>query len=240
MYRRLPLSVVLALGLLSVASPASANRWLAWLEELSGPGPFKGPTFSVELRCFSDVDTNRKLRRCDFDRHDVMWTIENETSIMDDRPKGYSGDTSLVAVRGLAYVPVGQLFPGLRHSDRRSRAKAVFQQVSVGVGAGVYIISGDTTVESPILLPVLPVRLKVLPVELLVQLCRPQARQTSTVGEVGFSRRLGRAVEYRIGFDYTIAAPNPADFRTAIPQNRRELLDTYSIQIDLGRLFDLF
>lgn len=141
--------------------------------------------------------------------------------------------------RGLAYVPVSQL-TSLRNRPRESTARAVFQQVSVGIGAGAYVISGDATVESPVLLPVMPVRVKVLPIELIVQWCKPKARATATTDQVSRARRLERALEYRAGFDFTLAAPNPADFRTAIPEPRREWLETYSLQVDLGRLLDIF
>lgn len=45
-------SVVIAMFLVGLMpSDASANKWFAWLEELSGPGPFKGNTLRFDVYC---------------------------------------------------------------------------------------------------------------------------------------------------------------------------------------------
>jgi hypothetical protein len=224
-------TVLLAFVLtLLIPTTASANKYLAWLEELSGPGPFKGPTVSFEIRCFSKDPDYARLGLCRYDRSDTLVTIDGELSIMDDRPKGYSGDTSLVATRGIAYVPLG-----LKAAEG-STLRAALQQTAVGAGLGLLVVSGDTTIESPVLLPVLPIRFKVLPIELFIQIFSSGRRVVARTSDVSIWRRLGRAVEYRAGWDYTLAAPDPSDFRTAIPEGKREFLGTTSIQIDIGKL----
>src|SRR5688500_4173701 len=51
---------------LAAASPAAAGiaDWLAWIEELSGPGPFHGYTASVDrLACWSEPIGGGPLQR---------------------------------------------------------------------------------------------------------------------------------------------------------------------------------
>ena len=51
--RRLYVSLVLA-GLFQMLSPAPAQAWWEWLDELSGPKGLKGPQFEARLACFGN------------------------------------------------------------------------------------------------------------------------------------------------------------------------------------------
>ena len=49
--------IFVCICLLSFAQPADARSkwWLSWLDELSGPGPFKGQTFVAEIWCVAKL-----------------------------------------------------------------------------------------------------------------------------------------------------------------------------------------
>ena len=50
-------SVVIAMFLVGlIPSDARANKWFAWLEELSGPGPFRGNTLRFDVYCNGRLD----------------------------------------------------------------------------------------------------------------------------------------------------------------------------------------
>ena len=51
--RRLCPSLILA-GLFQMWSPAPAQAWWEWLDELSGPQGLKGPQFEARLVCFGN------------------------------------------------------------------------------------------------------------------------------------------------------------------------------------------
>ncbi|MGH7486533.1 MAG: hypothetical protein ACREMY_13185, partial [bacterium] len=50
---------LLFLFLLTAATPAQA--WWGWLEELSGPGKFRGPQFEFRLVCFGEESEAKRL-----------------------------------------------------------------------------------------------------------------------------------------------------------------------------------
>jgi hypothetical protein len=61
-----------ALFLALSARPASAGLgdWLGWLEEMSGPGPFHGPTVSFDrLACWSEPASGGRVERVAFADH---------------------------------------------------------------------------------------------------------------------------------------------------------------------------
>jgi hypothetical protein len=54
--RQIVFACVVALGVISVPQPAEAwPRWLGFLEELSGPGPFSGLRFSAVVFCVPEA-----------------------------------------------------------------------------------------------------------------------------------------------------------------------------------------
>lgn len=62
MFRPLRLAVVAAFSIVIASPPAYANKWLAWLEELSGPGAFEGPIrWGVEVGCLTSPVTTVEL-----------------------------------------------------------------------------------------------------------------------------------------------------------------------------------
>jgi hypothetical protein len=57
--RRLRFTLILCV-LVQCFTPAPAHAWFwEYLEELSGPGPFRGPAFEWRLVCFSEPDPSR-------------------------------------------------------------------------------------------------------------------------------------------------------------------------------------
>jgi hypothetical protein len=49
---------------IQLIAPARADAWFAWLDQLSGPGPYHGLQFEFRVACFGkDSDANRLARR---------------------------------------------------------------------------------------------------------------------------------------------------------------------------------
>jgi hypothetical protein len=60
--RRVLLACIVTLGVVGLPQPAAAwPRWLGFLEELSGPGPFKGGRLGVVLFCVPDAPETPSL-----------------------------------------------------------------------------------------------------------------------------------------------------------------------------------
>ena len=212
-------------------APAHANKWLAWLAELSGPGPFKGPTISGEIYCWSNrteaevaATASGMPGGCRLDKDDSRFTLDFEVSALDDRPVRYVGDTTLLAGRALFYAP-------LRLGAQGSRTRRAMQTMSVGAGLGLYRLEGDTLARDRVILPVMPLRLKFRPLEAIIVLASDDTARATTRDVNGW-RHFFRAIEYRVGADFTLTEPNPADFVKAVPDQRREFIKTMSIQID--------
>src|SRR5262245_44553043 len=52
------------LGLLAVlllVAPARADAWWGWLDDLSGPGRFRGPQFEFRVACFGEESEAKRL-----------------------------------------------------------------------------------------------------------------------------------------------------------------------------------
>lgn len=94
--RRLCLMLTVCV-LAQCAMPARADAWLwEYLEELSGPGPFKGPSFEWRIVCFSEPDPARK----------------NEQETTDE--------TQLAAARALQFLGPGCFFQKVPVQHRRT------------------------------------------------------------------------------------------------------------------------
>ena len=54
-------SAVGVAAILLLLTPASAHAWWGWLDDLSGPGKFKGKRFDVRLVCFGEESEAKHL-----------------------------------------------------------------------------------------------------------------------------------------------------------------------------------
>ncbi len=54
-------SAVGVAAILLLLTPASAHAWWGWLDDLSGPGKFKGRRFDVRLMCFGEESEAKRL-----------------------------------------------------------------------------------------------------------------------------------------------------------------------------------
>ncbi len=115
------------------AAPAEAS-FLSWLEELSGPGPFTGPVFSVPVACVHD--SSRDGPRCNPDGPPLSGTIHVRfgnfySRASDRRFKDLNDDLDdnhgVVRVRPFSVVYLLRLHRALE----------------VGGGGGVMFLSGD-------------------------------------------------------------------------------------------------
>lgn len=247
--RRLRSFVVLASAMtVALLCPATVHgAFWGWLGELSGPGPFAGPTYSVEMLCLPSAErakaagvapvsttpeTPRKRVGCHFDRDDAKIAIHFEYSpTLDDRPEErnpaerYQGDTDLIGYRGVVYTPVG-FGKGLSTSWGRA-----LQRVEVGVGLGAYRITGDTLLKDSLTPWVAPVRVRVFPVEFIYALVSKGG--VRAYRDAPWGRRYARVIEYRAGWDVMLSNLDPNDFRVAKPKaGRGEWIPTGGFQVD--------
>ena len=112
-------------------APAHASFW-SWLEELSGPGPFRGYMFSFTVACVSD-DT---LKACPVSHDDTRQTIVvrfGRFHSNEDRPRFKDLPVSDADNRGEVHVmPVSGLWMFRLH-----------RSLEAGSGIGFMRVSGD-------------------------------------------------------------------------------------------------
>ena len=48
-------ATLLFLAVFFLVTPAPAQAWFGWLDDLSGPGPFWGEQYEVRVACIGDV-----------------------------------------------------------------------------------------------------------------------------------------------------------------------------------------
>lgn len=54
-------ATLLILAVLVLVAPTPAQAWFAWLDNLSGPGKFRGPEFNFRLVCFGEESEYKRL-----------------------------------------------------------------------------------------------------------------------------------------------------------------------------------
>lgn len=106
MFRPLRLAGVAALSIVIASPPAYANKWLAWLEELSGPGAFDGKIrWGVEVGCLTSPATTEE-----------MLAILASTKDQIDGKKGRAVAETYAAIREAVQQSVG------RDGDAKARS----------------------------------------------------------------------------------------------------------------------
>lgn len=239
--RILALSLVL---LLAVSRPASAGYWwLTWLDELSGPGPYHGPLFPVEIWCFGSADEkiiraeiaradqagtppSIGLTRCKANRTNTMFTLQLEVGFWNDNPDPdrYTGDVTLNSFELLAYLPLHQFGAP---ANRATRA------IELGAGIGVYKLSGDETVVDPdYWRGSIPLRVRLIPSELFFG---TDARVSPR------ARRVLQAIQLRAGWDFLPGTISSDSFSGLPPgKTSNEFVATAGVQFDVGTLISAF
>jgi hypothetical protein len=177
MTARLPSLLVCALVvLLGFASPASA-QWLedmiAYLQGMSGPGPYNGQVLSAELACFGR-DRNQ-VGPCR-SRESVRAYIVLEKSWWNDKPNpNFVGNTYIHAYQFITYFPIEKL-----------------RAVDLGAGFGLYRISGASVQDPPLWRATIPLRVRVVPSEFFADKLTDRAKLRAVL----------RALTYHIGWDW--------------------------------------
>lgn len=215
--------VVLVLCLLLAQAPAAhAARWWGWLDELSGPGPFRPTsvgTVTLPVPWLGiDKDGSAMVLADDFDTRRVY--VSFETAFWDnEETDNFSREVGISSYQFIAFVPFSAFT-----SDEKSPLAAF----DAGVGFGWYNFHGDGVArkDASFTRMSIPFRLKITPSEL-------------AAGHLK-SRRLRRflgAFSYRFGVD---SLPGTFDRRDFIgPANYRSKnnwLASYGITIDVLQL----
>jgi hypothetical protein len=233
------LAVTVGLILLT-ARPASAGSWwLTWLDELSGPGPYRGPIISIDVWCFgtrtltpAEISTEQggdstknilvKPAFCTADRSNTIFGLQLEMGFWNDNPgTRYVGDTSLKSYQVIAYFPLHRIFS--TEVNRATRA------IEVGAGLGLYQLTGDTVVEPEWWRGSVPIRVRVMPSEFFYSKSSTKNPQV---------RRALQGIQFRAGWDFLPGVISSEAFR-GLPPNQvsNEFIKTYGVQFDVGSLF---
>jgi hypothetical protein len=148
---RLPGLLVCAfVVLLGFASPASADWWediIAYLQGMSGPGPYNGYVLSAELACFGRDRNQAGPCRS---RESVRAYIVLEKGWWNDdiENPNFVGNTYIHAYQFITYFPIEKL-----------------RAVDLGAGFGLYRISGAAVQDPPLWRATIPLRVRVVPSE---------------------------------------------------------------------------
>jgi hypothetical protein len=135
--RNVRLLMIVAVFALYPADAHAARGFWGWLEELSGPGPFKGdlPVLSVPIGCVRDDGHNLPNCWSRSDKHIRRviavrfgsFTSESDRPRFDDLPAGDPDNSGEVHVRALSALYLFRVHPA----------------VDVGAGIGFMRVSGD-------------------------------------------------------------------------------------------------
>jgi hypothetical protein len=208
----------------STAAGGSIMDIIAWLDELSGPGPFNGWVASVDVYCPSVTGSGpTRQSRCSPDG--TRWSVAFEAGWWNDKPRpDVDGNVYLRVYQGVIYVP-------LRVITRSDRER--LSTIAIGAGVGLYRFSGAATNNAPLWRVSLPLRVKLVPSELLGK--RQWLRQHPRL-------RLLLSVPYfRAGLDVLPQSFDAADFSGLPPSYhpRRHFLKTSSLLTLDGRALAL-
>lgn len=243
---------------LCVPTPAAAWKWLSWLDELSGPGPFDGKLLTAELACSGHLlESDREervnelvalntrntpqrddwhkivqkiddARRCRYDRRNVRYAVVLEAGWWSDRTNANYADA--IRLTTVQSVAYVPLRIWNRESDNR-----VLRSVELGAGLGAYRLTGPGVVDerNDLWRGSVPLRIRVFPSELLLSAKWLGDRSLQT-------RRLLQAVQFRAGGDFLPGLLSPDDFvltpGSTARASRNEWVGTWGFTVDLGAI----
>jgi hypothetical protein len=184
--RKKGLFVCLFVMLLGWPQPAQARDiWdvIAYLHELSGPGPFNGGVVALEVFC---REAGSPVGACTGERDAVSAYGVVEYAHWDDDPNPrFTGNVAIESLQGILYVH-GHSVPGIKEWKRATG-------ISFGAGLGFYRIHGSGVQEGSLTRFSIPLRLRVTPNELFHCPDRPRT--------VSRKRLALNAISYHIGLD---------------------------------------
>lgn len=255
---RLAVLLSTSLLVLGMPSPAHANKWWGWLEELSGPGPFHGTVLLGEIGCSGELLTFERKRMleellkwkaniadalsseeivrridqarlCRYDRRNVRYAVVVEGGRWSSDPnENFEGAFRLITAQTVLYTP-------LRRWDRDGDNR-VLRAVEIGAGLGAYRLTGSGVGEDDreFWRGSVPFRVRLILSELLMDDDWLARRSLQT-------RRVLHALQFRFGYDFLPGLLNPSEFRVSPGRDpgasSNEWLKTYGFTVDLGAIF---
>jgi hypothetical protein len=197
--------------LLATPLPAAAGDiWdiIAYIHELSGPGPFHhagGPLGIYGFEVFCRDDDGSPSPVCTTERRDVRFYALLELGWLNDKPRDdnpirFDGNVFLRTYQLVAYVP-GQKIAGLRSIPGLANG------LDLGAGFGLYHFTGAAVTEESLWRISIPLRARFTPSEFWANsdyLQRTDRRRL---------RALLRSVTYQVGFDILPQSFSNRDFR---------------------------
>lgn len=253
----------LALGVITIllvgASPSSAaHKWFAWLEELSGPGPFRGNTLRIDIHCNGRLPRSLEAavtlatqvanasqapgnapktieeslavqRWCDNDRSNVRFSIGYEQGWWDAEDNPrYDGTVRLRTHTAVVYVPVKA--PFLKEGEIDTSPLRAFE---VGLGLSAYRLSGTAVVNRDYWRLAVPLRARLFLHDILPPTSKPSTSQATKV-----VRTILKPLSLYVGVDYIPGELPSSAFRLTdiSPPSRlsqSEWVPTWGINIDV-------
>lgn len=233
--------IVAVLALLLTPAPALANKWLAWLEELSGPGPYDGFQLTADILCAGskpdvvltraaddDPDLLASVYRCRKDRSNNILTLHAEYASYSDASqdeRAYPGTTRLKRFAVIGYFPVERVFTIVKPKAWRAPVSPYLRWAEVGTGIGMYGVFGsDVLRDKDYWRGAVPLRVRFLPGELFyIRANREAALTASDEGrqrvdlrrdlERRFSwRRAAQSLQVMVGGDLVIGSLDRQSF----------------------------
>ncbi len=197
--------------LLATPLPAAAGDiWdiIAYIHELSGPGPFHhagGPLGIYGFEVFCRDDDGSPSPVCTTERRDVRFYALLELGWLNDKPRDdnpirFDGNVFLRTYQLVAYVP-GQKIAGVRSIPGLANG------LDLGAGFGLYHFTGAAVTEESLWRISIPLRARFTPSEFWANsdyLQRADRRRL---------RALLRSVTYQVGFDILPQSFSNRDFR---------------------------
>jgi hypothetical protein len=180
------LVIGIILACVSWPVPASAGALediIAYLQGMSGPGPYNGLVLSGEIACFGR--DRRAIGPCR-SRDGVKTYVVLEKGWWNDKPNpNFVGNAYVHTYSVVAYVPV----PKVRGLD-------------IGAGFGVYRISGAAIQDPPLWRTSIPIRIRAVPSEFFA----------SKLEDHPQLRAVLRSITYHFGWDILPQGFEPDSF----------------------------
>jgi len=197
--------------LLATPLPAAAGDiWdiIAYIHELSGPGPFHhagGPLGIYGFEVFCRDDDGSPSPVCTTERRDVRFYALLELGWLNDKPRDdnpirFDGNVFLRTYQLVAYVP-GQKIAGLRSIPGLANG------LDLGAGFGLYHFTGAAVTEESLWRISIPLRARFTPSEFWANSDYLQHADRRRL------RALLRSVTYQVGFDILPQSFSNRDFR---------------------------
>ena len=208
--------------LLATPLPAAAGDiWdiIAYIHELSGPGPFHhagGPLGIYGFEVFCRDDDGSPSPVCTTERKDVRFYALLELGWLNDKPRDdnpirFDGNVFLRTYQLVAYVP-GQKIAGLRSIPGLANG------LDLGAGFGLYHFTGAAVTEESLWRISIPLRARFTPSEFWANSDYLQRRRSTAAARAAALGYLSGGLRHTAAILQQSRLPRPRDLRAIGPR----------------------